>query len=237
MAWLLWGNSSKEAWTKLGKLPAQVLTSRTCLSNSKQTEMNLLILAATKANQQAPAAGGRASADGVRGDGRDARDAPAGPLHRAVLVAKLEELDIGRPSTYAAIIRTITSRDYVFKKGSALVPTWLAFAVTRLLELHFPRLIDYGFTAEMEADLDEIAGRQCRPRRRAHRVLLRQGRRARAAAARHRARRDRRASCRPLPGARRGVRHRGAGRPVRHLHRGRRLATVRTSTTTCRPTS
>ncbi len=74
------------------------------------------------------------------------------------LVAKLEELDIGRPSTYAAIIRTITSRDYVFKKGSALVPTWLAFAVTRLLELHFPRLVDYGFTAEMEADLDEIAG-------------------------------------------------------------------------------
>ncbi|WP_040163391.1 type I DNA topoisomerase [Nigerium massiliense] len=73
------------------------------------------------------------------------------------LVAKLEELEIGRPSTYAAIIRTITSRDYVFKRGSALVPTWLAFAVTRLLERHFPHLVDYGFTAEMEADLDEIA--------------------------------------------------------------------------------
>ncbi|GAA2092587.1 type I DNA topoisomerase [Microlunatus panaciterrae] len=73
------------------------------------------------------------------------------------LVAKLEELDIGRPSTYASIIRTITSRDYVFKKGSALVPTWLAFAVTRLLEEHFPRLVDYTFTAQMEDVLDQIA--------------------------------------------------------------------------------
>jgi DNA topoisomerase-1 len=74
------------------------------------------------------------------------------------LVAKLEELEIGRPSTYASIIRTITSRDYVFKKGSALVPTWLAFAVTRLLEEHFPNLVDYAFTAEMEQTLDQIAG-------------------------------------------------------------------------------
>ncbi|WP_394277283.1 type I DNA topoisomerase [Luteococcus sp.] len=73
------------------------------------------------------------------------------------LVAKLEELEIGRPSTYASIIRTITSRDYVFKKGSALVPTWLAFSVTRLLEEHFPKLVDYQFTASMEGDLDEVA--------------------------------------------------------------------------------
>jgi len=73
------------------------------------------------------------------------------------LVAKLEELEIGRPSTYAAIIRTITSRDYVFKKGSALVPTWLAFAVTRLLEEHFSKLVDYTFTAGMEEILDEVA--------------------------------------------------------------------------------
>ena len=73
------------------------------------------------------------------------------------LVAKLEELEIGRPSTYASIIRTITSRDYVFKKGSALVPTWLAFAVTRLLEEQFSQLVDYTFTATMEEDLDEIA--------------------------------------------------------------------------------
>ena len=73
------------------------------------------------------------------------------------LVAKLEELEIGRPSTYASIIRTITARDYVFKKGSALVPTWLAFAVTRLLEEHFRELVDYQFTAGMEDILDEIA--------------------------------------------------------------------------------
>ena len=73
------------------------------------------------------------------------------------LVAKLEELEIGRPSTYASIIRTITARDYVFKKGSALVPTWLAFAVTRLLEEHFASLVDYRFTARLEELLDEIA--------------------------------------------------------------------------------
>jgi len=73
------------------------------------------------------------------------------------LVAKLEELEIGRPSTYASIIRTITSRDYVFKRGSALVPTWLAFAVTRLLEQHFTDLVDYTFTANLEDRLDEIA--------------------------------------------------------------------------------
>lgn len=80
------------------------------------------------------------------------------------LVAKLEELNIGRPSTYAAIIRTITSRDYVFKRGSALVPTWLAFAVTRLLEEHFTNLVDYDFTAGMEETLDRIAsGEAARP--------------------------------------------------------------------------
>jgi DNA topoisomerase-1 len=73
------------------------------------------------------------------------------------LVAKLEELEIGRPSTYASIIRTITERDYVFKRGTALVPTWLAFAVTRLLEQHFSNLVDYAFTAELEDKLDEIA--------------------------------------------------------------------------------
>ncbi|MGJ6979814.1 type I DNA topoisomerase [Aestuariimicrobium soli] len=73
------------------------------------------------------------------------------------LVAKLEELEIGRPSTYASILRTITARDYVFKRGSALVPTWLAFAVTRLLEERFSHLVDYQFTADMEGVLDEIA--------------------------------------------------------------------------------
>lgn len=73
------------------------------------------------------------------------------------LIAKLEELEIGRPSTYASIIRTITARDYVWKRGAALVPTWLAFAVTRLMEQHFSQLVDYKFTAELEDRLDEIA--------------------------------------------------------------------------------
>ncbi|MGA4668942.1 type I DNA topoisomerase [Propionibacteriaceae bacterium Y1923] len=73
------------------------------------------------------------------------------------LVAKLEELEIGRPSTYASIFQTLISRDYVWKKGSALVPSWLAFAVTRLLVEHFPTLVDYDFTAKLEDTLDEVA--------------------------------------------------------------------------------
>ena len=66
------------------------------------------------------------------------------------LVSKLEELGIGRPSTYASIIKTIQDRGYVWKKGSALVPSWVAFAVIGLLERHFERLVDYDFTAGME---------------------------------------------------------------------------------------
>ena len=76
----------------------------------------------------------------------------------ATLVRELEEREIGRPSTYASIIATILNRGYVYKKGTALVPAWLAFAVTRLLEAHFTRLIDYGFTARLEDVLDEVAG-------------------------------------------------------------------------------
>ena len=91
----------------------------------------------------------------VAANGHDTR--PPARYTEPSLVAKLEELEIGRPSTYASIIRTITSRDYVFKKGSALVPTWLAFAVTRLLEEHFSNLVDYQFTADMEETLDQIA--------------------------------------------------------------------------------
>ncbi len=75
----------------------------------------------------------------------------------ATLVRTLEELGIGRPSTYASIIGTILDRGYVFKKGSALVPSFLAFSVTGLLEQHFGRLVDYDFTARMEDDLDRIA--------------------------------------------------------------------------------
>ena len=91
----------------------------------------------------------------VQASGHETR--PPARYTEPSLVAKLEELEIGRPSTYASIIRTITARDYVFKKGSALVPTWLAFAVTRLLEEHFSELVDYAFTAQLEDQLDEIA--------------------------------------------------------------------------------
>jgi DNA topoisomerase-1 len=83
---------------------------------------------------------------------------PPARYTEASLVKQLEELGIGRPSTYASIISTIQDRGYVWKKGSALVPTWLAFAVIGLLEQHFGRLVDYGFTASMEDDLDQIAG-------------------------------------------------------------------------------
>ena len=73
------------------------------------------------------------------------------------MIKQLEELGIGRPSTYSSIIKTIQDRGYVHKKGSALVPSWVAFAVTGLLEQHFSRLVDYDFTAAMEDELDEIA--------------------------------------------------------------------------------
>jgi DNA topoisomerase I len=82
---------------------------------------------------------------------------PPGRYSEAALTRALEELGIGRPSTYASIIDTIQARDYVVKKGSALVPTWTAFAVTKLLENHLKGLIDYGFTAQMEDDLDAIS--------------------------------------------------------------------------------
>jgi DNA topoisomerase-1 len=72
-------------------------------------------------------------------------------------VKRLEELGIGRPSTYASIISTIQDRGYVFKKGTALVPTYTAFATVTLLEQHFEDLVDYAFTARMEDDLDRIA--------------------------------------------------------------------------------
>lgn len=82
---------------------------------------------------------------------------PPARYTEASLVKALEELGIGRPSTYSSIIKTIQDRGYVHKKGSALVPSWVAFAVTGLLEQHFGRLVDYDFTAAMEDELDEIA--------------------------------------------------------------------------------
>lgn len=82
---------------------------------------------------------------------------PPARFTEASLVRKLEELGVGRPSTYASTLSTIQDRGYVFKKGTALVPSWTAFAVVTLLERHFPELVDYAFTARMEDDLDEIA--------------------------------------------------------------------------------
>jgi DNA topoisomerase-1 len=82
---------------------------------------------------------------------------PPARYTEATLVRALEELGIGRPSTYASIIGTILDRGYVFKKGSALVPSFVAFSVVQLLEQHFGELVDYDFTARMEDDLDRIA--------------------------------------------------------------------------------
>ena len=88
---------------------------------------------------------------------RDTRRTRRARYTEATLVRTLEELGIGRPSTYASIIGTILDRGYVFKKGTALVPSFLAFSVVNLLKEHFTRLVDYGFTASMEDDLDRIA--------------------------------------------------------------------------------
>ena len=82
---------------------------------------------------------------------------PAARYTEASLVKKLEELGIGRPSTYASIISTITDRGYVTPRGQALIPNWIAFSVVRLLEDYFGDLVEYDFTAEMENDLDRIA--------------------------------------------------------------------------------
>jgi DNA topoisomerase-1 len=83
---------------------------------------------------------------------------PPARYTEASLVKALEELGVGRPSTYASIIGTIQDRGYVWKKGTALVPSFTAFAVVGLLEQHFGKLVDYRFTASMEDDLDDIAG-------------------------------------------------------------------------------
>ncbi|MGI9016756.1 MAG: type I DNA topoisomerase [Euzebya sp.] len=86
---------------------------------------------------------------------------PPARYTEAALIKRLEELEIGRPSTWASIIQTVQDRGYVWKKGQALVPTWTAFAVVNLLEQHFDELVDYDFTAKIDDDLDLIAaGRQ-----------------------------------------------------------------------------
>jgi DNA topoisomerase-1 len=99
--------------------------------------------------------GQRVDAKELTADGHTT--SPPARFTEASLIKALEDLGIGRPSTYSSIIKTIQDRGYVHKKGSALVPSWVAFAVTGLLEQHFGRLVDYGFTAAMEDELDEIA--------------------------------------------------------------------------------
>ena len=82
---------------------------------------------------------------------------PPARYTEASLVKRLEELEIGRPSTWASILQTVQDRGYVWKKGQALVPTWTAFAVVNLMEQHFEELVDYDFTAKIDDDLDLIA--------------------------------------------------------------------------------
>ena len=93
----------------------------------------------------------------LRLDAADHATRPPARYTEASLIAELEAREIGRPSTYASIIGTILDRGYVFKKGTALVPSFLAFAVVNLLVRHFGQLVDYAFTAQMEDALDEIA--------------------------------------------------------------------------------
>ena len=90
-------------------------------------------------------------------EAKDHTTQPPARFTEASLTRALEERGIGRPSTYASIIDTILRREYVFKRGSALVPSWMAFSVSKLLKEHLPRLVDYQFTAQMEDDLDAIS--------------------------------------------------------------------------------
>jgi DNA topoisomerase-1 len=99
--------------------------------------------------------GDRVLTDDLQAAGHETQ--PPARFTEASLVKRLEELGVGRPSTYASIISTIQDRGYVWKKGSALVPSFTAFAVVTLLERHFEDLVDYAFTARMEEELDDIA--------------------------------------------------------------------------------
>ncbi|TNM38641.1 type I DNA topoisomerase [Nocardioides albidus] len=101
------------------------------------------------------AEGDAVSAASLSANGHETK--PPARYTEATLIKELEDRQIGRPSTYASIIGTILNRGYVYKKGTALVPAWIAFSVVRLLTEHFTRLIDYDFTASMEDVLDDIA--------------------------------------------------------------------------------
>jgi len=102
--------------------------------------------------------GQRVDAKDLTADGHNT--SPPARYTEASLIKALEELGIGRPSTYATIPQTMQDRGYVVKRGTALVPTWTAFAVVQLLEQHFANLVDYAFTARMEDELDEIARKE-----------------------------------------------------------------------------
>ena len=127
---------------------------------------------------------------------------PPNRYSEASLTRALEEMGIGRPSTYASIIDTILARDYVFKakRGNVLVPTWTAFAVSQLLEAHLPDLVDYQFTAEMEDELDAISRGELDSPGVPPPLLFRQGREGAQGPGREQDRRDRRP--RRLPRAR-----------------------------------
>ena len=101
------------------------------------------------------AVGDSVDSDAINADGHETQ--PPSRYTEASLVKRLAELEIGRPSTYASIIGTIQDREYVWKKGSALIPSFTAFSVVGLLEQHFPDLVDYTYTRRMEGDLDAIA--------------------------------------------------------------------------------
>ena len=98
------------------------------------------------------------AAAAVGADGHETQ--PPARYTEASLVKTLEQKEIGRPSTYASIISTIIDRGYVYERGRALIPSWLAFSVVKLLETKFPRYVDYEFTADMESGLDQIASGQ-----------------------------------------------------------------------------
>ena len=104
------------------------------------------------------AEGDKPTIEEANAEGHDTK--PPNRLTDATLIKQLESKGIGRPSTYASIIDTIEKRGYIFKKGTALVATWTAFAVTRLMEEHFSNLVDYDFTAQLESGLDMIAAGQ-----------------------------------------------------------------------------
>ena len=168
---------------------------------------------------------------------------PPARYTEATLIKELEDREIGRPSTYASIIGTIINRGYVYKKGSALVPAWIAFSVVRLLEEHFARQIDYEFTAQMEDVLDEIAAGQSDRNTELAEFYYGSDDVDRAAHPGHRARRHRRQGAGDVPDRRARQRHRAAGRALRALPRGSRRRgqpgrqAAPTSPTTCLPTS